>query len=175
MTLAIGAVLWVLSPSSLALGLAVLGGVLMLLGYAQFRLYRRDTAHWPDQVLLWGGGIELVLHSGDVRGTSWTDPDLALDLVARRAPAPAGREFLLVWMNEGKIPSAELSEEGFERLQRAAVAHGLTVLQRRHGRRADASQTVEIRQNAARRLAAGSLVTPSAANGGSEGTGSSVE
>ena len=153
-TTAIGAVLWLLAPSSLALGLVGLGGLLMLLGYVQHRLYRRDLALWPDQAILWDGGIELVLHNGDVRGVSWTEPDLALDLVARKAPSPAGREFLLVWMSEGKIPSVELTEEGFEKVQRVAVAHELTVLQRRHGRAADARQTVEIRQNEARRLAA---------------------
>ncbi len=153
-TTAIGAVLWLLAPSSLALGLVGLGGLLMLLGYVQYRLYRRDLALWPDQAILWDGGIELVLHNGDVRGVSWTEPDLALDLVARKAPSPAGREFLLVWMSEGKIPSVELTEEGFERVQRVAVAHELTVMQRRHGRVADARQTVEIRQNEARRLAA---------------------
>ncbi len=153
-TTAIGAVLWLLAPSSLALGLVGLGGLLMLLGYVQYRLYRRDLALWPDQAILWDGGIELVLHNGDVRGVSWTEPDLALDLVARKAPSPAGREFLLVWMSEGKIPSVELTEEGFERVQRVAVAHELTVMQRRHGRAADARQTVEIRQNEARRLAA---------------------
>ncbi len=153
-TAAIGAVLWFLSPSSLALGLAGLGGLLMVLGYVQYRLYRRDLTHWPDQAILWDGGIELVLHNGEVRGVSWSEPDLALDLVARKAPPPAGREFLLVWMSEGKIPSVELTEDGFEKVQRAAVAHELTVLQRRHGRAADARQTVEIRQNEARRLAA---------------------
>ncbi len=154
LTLAIGVALWFLSPSSLAIALAALGGVLMLLGYVQFLLYRRDLAHWPDQAILWDGGIELVLHNGEVRGVSWNEPDLALDLVARKAPSPAGREFLLVWMSEGRIPSVELTEEGFERLQRAAVAQGLTVLQRRHGRKADSRQTVEIRQSPARRLAA---------------------
>ena len=154
LTAGIGAALWVLAPSSLALLLAILGGVLILLGYVQYRLYRRDIAHWPEQAILWDGGIELVLHNGEVRGVSWTDPDLALDLVARRAPAPAGREFLLVWMSEGRIPSVEVTEEGFEKVQRVAVAQELTVLQHRKGRKADATQTVEIRQNAARKLAA---------------------
>ena len=153
-TAIIGAAVWILSPSDLALGLAVLGGVLIVLGYVQYLLYRRDQTNWPDQAYLWKGGVELVLHNGDVRGVSWTDPDLALDLVARKAPAPAGREFLLVWMTEGKIPSAEITEEGFDKIQRAAVAGELTVLNRRGGRRADSTQTVEIRQNAARKLLA---------------------
>lgn len=153
-TAGIGGALWVLAPSSLAIALVALGGILMLLGYVQHLLYRRDLAHWPDKAFLWDGGIELVLHNGEVRGVSWTEPDLALDLVARRAPPPADREFLLVWMSEGKIPSVELTEEGFEQVQRAAVSHELTVLQRRAGRRSDATQTVEIRQSAARKLAA---------------------
>jgi hypothetical protein len=153
-TAIVSAALWILSPSDLALGLVILGGVLILLGYVQFVLYRRDEAHWPDQVMLWDGGIELVLHNGEVRGVSWTDPDFALDLVARKAPAPAGREFLLVWMSEGKIPSAEITEEGFEKVQRAAVAGALNVMNNRRGRSADATQTVEIRQNTARKLLA---------------------
>ena len=153
-TVGVSATLWILAHTTLALALSIFGGVLIILGYIQNRLYRRDTAHWPDQAILWDGGIELVLHNGEIRGVSWTDPDLALNLVARRAPAPAVREFLLVWMTEGKIPSVELTEEGFEAIQRSAVAHQLTILQRRAGRRTDATQTVEIRQGEARKLAA---------------------
>ncbi len=153
LTAGIGGSLGSIGRSPLSTGIIVLGGVLILLGWGQHLLYRRDLAHWPDQAILWDQGIELVLHNGEVRGVSWTDPDLAINLVARRAPPPARREFLLVWMTEGRIPSAELSEAGFDEVQRAAVAHGVTVIQNRRGRRPDATQTVEIRQSPARRLA----------------------
>jgi hypothetical protein len=102
-------------------------------------------------VLLWEGGIELVLHNGEVRGISWDDPDLAIDLVSRRAPSPADREYLLVWMAEGKIPSAELSAEGYERLRRAAEGQHLLVTQPKISRRSDGLQLIEIRPGAAGR------------------------
>jgi len=158
MTLGTGAIAWLLAPTSLAIGLGALGTVLMTLGYVQHRLYRRDLAHWPDRAVLWDGGIELVLHNGEVRGVSWTDPDLAIDLVARPAPAPAGREFLLVWMTEGKIPSVEITEDAFDRLRGVAVRHELAVTSRRHGRTGTERETVEIRQSPARQLGSPSAI-----------------
>jgi hypothetical protein len=137
------------SPLGLALG--AFGGVLIVLGVLQHLIIRRDRANWPDQVLLWEGGLELVLHNGEVRGISWDDPDLSINLVSRRAPAPADREYLLVWMAEGKIPSAELSSDGFTQLRRAAEGRHLLVTESRASRRANALQLVEIRPGAAGR------------------------
>jgi hypothetical protein len=153
-TAAAGTALWLSSSSLLGVALATFGGVLVALGIAQLYLLRRDLEHWPDGALLWEEGVELVLHNGEVRGASWTDPDLALNLVARRAPLPADREYLLLWMSEGRIPSVELSEEGFARLRQAAVTHELTVTEHRRGRVSDGTQWIEIRSSMAAQLAA---------------------
>ena len=150
-TAAAGVALFLTDRSPLGHALAAFGAVLVVLGALQHLLIRRDRAHWPDQVLLWDGGVELVLHNGEVRGLSWDDPELALDLVSRRAPAPADREYLLVWMSEGRIPSAELSLEGFEQLRRAAEGQHLLVTQPNPSRRPDGLQIIEIRPGAAGR------------------------
>ncbi|MCI4339596.1 MAG: hypothetical protein L3J68_04615 [Thermoplasmata archaeon] len=150
---AAGIALFLTSPSLLGVAVALFGGVLIVLGVVQFLLLQSDLAHWPDRVFLWEGGIELVLHNGEVRGVAWTDPDLALGLVARRAPPPAGREFLLVWMSEGRIPSIELSAEGFTRLRKAAEDHRLAVTEQRRGRASDGAQWIEIHPNRAALLA----------------------
>jgi hypothetical protein len=146
-----GVALYLTDRSPLGLALGAFGGVLVALGVLQHLIIRRDRANWPDQVLLWEGGVELVLHNGEVRGISWDDPDLALNLVARRAPPPADREYLLVWMAEGKIPSAELSAEGFDRLRRAAEGQHLRVTEPNPSRRPDRLQIIEIRPGAAGR------------------------
>lgn len=146
-----GAALWFTDRSLLGLAFAAFGLVLAALGGVQFLIIRRDREHWPDQVLLWDGGVELILHNGEVRGVGWEDADLALNLVSRRAPAPADREYLLVWMAEGKIPSAEITAEGFDRLQRVAVENHLMVTQPRASRRPDGTKWVEIRASPAGR------------------------
>jgi hypothetical protein len=150
-TAAAGVALWITNRSSLGLALGAFGAVLIVLGALQYMILRRDRAHWPDQAMLWEGGVELVLHNGEVRGVSWSDPDLALNLISRRAPPPADREYLLIWMSEGKIPSAELSAEGFARLRKAAEAAQLLVTEPHRSRRPDALQWVEIRPGAAGR------------------------
>jgi hypothetical protein len=146
-----GAGLFFIDHSALGIALVTFGVVLDLLAGVQHRFLQRDRAHWPDQVMLWDGGVELVLHNGDVRGVSWTDPDLALNLISRRAPPPAEREYLLVWMSEGAIPSAELSEEGFARLRHAAESQLLAVTEPHRSRRPGATVWVEIRPGAASR------------------------
>ncbi len=153
-TTAAGLALWLTDRSLLGLAFAAFGLVLVALGGLQLLFLRRDREHWPDQVLLWDGGVELVLHNGEVRGVSWDDPELALNLVSRRAPAPAEREYLLVWMSEGKIPSAELSPEGFLALRRAAEGQLLQVTEPRPSRRPDGLQWVEIRASPSGRPAA---------------------
>jgi len=155
-----GVALWLTDRSSLGLAMGAFGAVLVALGVVQFLILRRDRAHWPDEVVLWEGGVELMLHNGDVRGASWTDPDLALNLISRRAPATADREYLLVWMSEGKIPSAELSADGFERLRRAAESEHLLVTEPRPSRHADGPKWIEIRPGAA-----GRPMGPTAASG----------
>jgi len=141
---------WVTTKSPVGLALGVFGSVLLVLGVTQHLLYRRDKAHWPEQAILWDDGIELVLHNGEVRGTTWSDSDLFLHLVERRAPAPANREYLLIWGMDSKIPPVELSSEGFERLTQTTVDHHLQVAQSRRGSRVDATKVFEIRQGTPR-------------------------
>ena len=149
-----GVALWLTDAGRLGLALAAIGAVMVVLAIVQFTLQRRDAAHWPDRALLWEEGVELVLHNGEVRGVSWTDADLALDLVARPAPKPAGREVLLVWMSEGRIPSVELSPEGFDLLRQAAATQRLAIQEHHRGHESRGTHWIEIRPNAAGRLAA---------------------
>jgi hypothetical protein len=159
-TAAAGVALGLTAPTLLGVALPIFGLTLVAVGIAQFLLLRRDLAHWPDRALLLDGGVELVLHNGEVRGVSWTEADLALDLVARRAPPPADREFLLVWMTEGRIPSVELSAAGFARLRQAAESRRLGVTVHRKGRDPDGTQRIEIRPSRSIRIA----LSPTAAN-----------
>src|SRR5208283_985186 len=116
------------------LALGIFGTVLIVLGLIQHLLLRRDLQHWPDQVVLREDGVELFLRNGEVRGLSWADSDLALNLVSRKAPPPVHREYLLVWMSDPKIPSIELSADGYSRLKSAAETQRLVVTVNRPGR-----------------------------------------
>lgn len=145
-TAAGGVAAWVTNGREIGLALGIFGGVLIVLGLIQHLLLRRDLQHWPDQVVLRESGVELFLHNGEVRGLSWTDSDLALNLVSRKASPPANREYLLVWMSDPKIPSAELSADGFERLKQAAEAQRLMVTVNRRGRGEAGTQWMEIRR-----------------------------
>ncbi|MGB6443177.1 MAG: hypothetical protein WBF81_07770 [Thermoplasmata archaeon] len=140
-----GISLWFSRSGLPGLGLAAFGAVRLARGMAQYLLLRREIAHWPDRALLWEEGVELVLHNGEVRGVSWTDPDLARTLVGRPAPPPVHREFRLVWIAEGRIPSVELSAGGFLRLRKAEESHRLSIVEHRRGREPRRSQWIEIR------------------------------
>jgi len=96
-------------------------------------------------VLLWNEGVELVLPNGEVRGATWSDSDLALELVSRRAPLPAKREYLLLWLPDSKIPPVQLSEDGYDRLAKVAADGGLHISQSRRGARVDGVQVIQIR------------------------------
>ena len=150
-TASAGGALWITTRSLVSVALGLFGGVLIFLGVVQYLLYQRDRAHWPDQAILWNDGVELVLHNGEVRGATWADSDLAMDLVDRRAPSPADREYLLVWMMDSKIPPVELSAEGFARLTQATVDRHLHVIESRRGSHSDATKLVVIRQGSSER------------------------
>lgn len=162
-TASAGLTMRIATGSSLGFALGAFGIVLIVLGVVQHLLYRRDQAHWPDQAFLWEDGLELVLRNGEVRGASWSDPDLALHLIARRAPAPANREYLLIWLMESSIPPVELSAEGFDRLRKMAANHGLESTQVQRGRRADSTQLIEIHPSSA--AAAAAMAKPAEASG----------
>ncbi len=144
-TAAAGIALWLIDHSIVGIAFAAFGGVLIVLGVAQHILLRRELAHWPMDALLFDEGIELTLTNGEVRGVMWSDPQLSIVLVNRRAPAPAGREFLLVWMMDSRIPLIELSAEGFDRLMRVAATQRLDVNERRRGHGDKAARWIEIR------------------------------
>jgi hypothetical protein len=126
------------------LPIALFGAILIALGAAQFFLLQRDREHWPDRAFLWDGGIELMLHNGDVRGLSWTDADLAFGLMSRPARPPVNREFLLIWLRDKNVPSIELSEEGFHQLRQIAVDRRMNVQEIRKGRDARLTQWLTI-------------------------------
>ncbi|HXW67728.1 MAG TPA: hypothetical protein VEL82_07645 [Thermoplasmata archaeon] len=151
---AAGLGLWFTDRALLGLAFAGFGGVLLGLAAVQHVLVRRDEAHWPDQAILWEEGIELVLHNGEVRGVSWDDPDLSLGLIARRAPRPAAREYLLLWMGDSHVPTVELSAAGFTLVRKAAIARQLLINERRRGREPNGSEWIEIRQSPARGIPA---------------------
>jgi len=164
-TASAGIAMWLSTKSGLGVALFGFGGVLLVLGAVHHHLYRRDQAYWPQEAHLWSDGLELVLHNGEVRGASWSDPDLSLQLIARRAPAPAGREYVLIWLMDPKVPPVELSAEGFERVRQSAADHGLDLAQNRRGSRADSAQMIHIHPTiaaaaAAREKAAGASGPP---------------
>ena len=140
-----GVAFWITSGSAVGIAIGAFGVVLIALGVAQHLLHQRDLKNWPTDVLLWDEGVELVLPDGEVRGVTWSDSDLALELVSRRAPLPAKREYLLLWLSDSKIPPVQLSEDGYERLAKTAADGGLHITQSRRGARVDAVQVVQIR------------------------------
>ncbi len=131
--------------SPVGIAIAVFGFALLALGVAQHLLYQRDLKHWPTDVLMWDEGIELVLANGEVRGVMWSDSDIALQLVSRKAPKPAEREFLLLWLQDSKIPAVELSPEGYDRLTKTAADAGLQFTIVRRGHRTKGTQLIQIR------------------------------
>jgi hypothetical protein len=141
---AAGFLLFFSSRQLIDLPIGFFGAILMLLGGAQHFLLKRDRENWPDKAFLWDGGIELMLHNGDVRGLSWTDPDLAFSLVARPARAPVNREYLLIWLRDKNVPTIELSEDGFHRVRQIAEDRRLNVTENRKGRDAKLSQWILI-------------------------------
>jgi len=162
-TASAGVAEWATVGSALGLALGAFGSVLLVLGIVQHHLYRRDQAYWPDQAHLWADGVELVLHNGEVRGATWSDPDLALHMISRRAPPPIEREYLLVWLADSKVPPVELSAQGFDQLRQAAAHHDLEVSQSQRGRRADGVLLIEIRQGAA--VLSAALAKPTGTSG----------
>ncbi len=145
-TAAGGVAAWITNGRVVGLALGIFGAVLIVLGLVQHLLLRRDVQHWPDQVVLREDGVELFLRNGEVRGLSWPDPDLALNLISRKAPPPAHREYLLVWMSDPKIPSIELSADGYGRLKSAAETQRLVVTVNRRGRDPAGTEWIEIRK-----------------------------
>lgn len=149
-----GVATWATTKSVDGIALGAFGTVLIVLGVVQHLLYLRDRAHWPERAFLWDDGLELVLHNGEVRGASWSDPDFGLQLIARRARPPIGREFVMVWLMDSKVPPVELSPEGFDQLRQSAADHDLDLTQTRRGSRADSTQFIHVHPSSAATAAA---------------------
>jgi len=137
--------LWITRPSLLGEGLLVFGVLLVVLGIAQHFLLVRDRTHWPGRAYLWVDGLELVLHNGEIRAASWTDPDFAIDVYARPVRGSPNDEIHLIWKADRRIPPCQLSMEGFDRIRTAATAHGLEVVEFRDGGRKHGMRAYEIR------------------------------
>jgi hypothetical protein len=163
MTAGAGIAIWITTGTIVGVAIATFGGVLLILGVVQHFLFRRDQEYWPEQAHLWNDGLELVLHNGEIRGASWSDPDFALQLVSRRAHAPIVREFMMIWLMDPKVPPVELTAQGYELLQQSAANRGLALTQSRKGFRPDSTQLVHIHPSAA--------VTAAARARGAESTG----
>jgi len=137
--------LWILHRSDLAIVLVIFGLVLIALGLTQHLLLLLERRRWPDAAYLWADGIELVLHNGEVRAVEWDDPKLAFDLFRRPVRGDPNGEILLEWKMGGYVPPCPLTPDGFERLQKAAVARNLRMAEFRHGRRSNEVRVFEVR------------------------------
>jgi len=155
---AAGGALWVTHGSVVAEALVAFGALLIGLGFVEHVLLQRDRTHWIDQAHLWDDGIELVLHNGEIRAASWTDPGLAFDIFVRPRRNTNDDERLLIWRKDPKVPPCDLSEVGLDKLKGAVMAHELGFTEFRRGRRAREARVYEIR--AGRGPSRTSLSTP---------------
>jgi hypothetical protein len=144
-----GIAFWIESGSAVGIAFAVFGAVLVLLAVVQHFMLRRDLAHWPTDVLLYDEGLEVTLANGEVRGTTWTEPEISLILLSRPVRGSENREVLLMWGMDSKLPSAEITVEAFDRLPQVARDHGLVVEEQRRGSRLRPTRWVHIHPRAA--------------------------
>jgi len=159
-----GAALWFTHGSIVAEALVSFGAILIGLGLVEHVLLRRDRMHWVDQAHLWNDGIELILHNGEIRAASWTDPGLAFDIFVRPRRKPTDDERLLIWRKDPKVPPCDLSEVGLDKLKHAVTAHELGFTEFRRGRRTREARAYEVR--AGRTSSRVSLSTPESSQPG---------
>jgi hypothetical protein len=145
-TLAAGTATWITSRTNVGMFVAAFGAVLVALGLIQHLLYRRDLENWPTGILLQDEGIEVVLSNGEIHGVTWSDPDLAVQLIGRPARPPANREYLLMLLMESRIPPIEITLEGFDRLRQIFGDHGFLITQSQRGKRSNPTQMTLARQ-----------------------------
>jgi len=154
---------WLTSHAALvAAPLLAFGLLLVALGLTLHFVLQRDRDRWPEAAHAWEEGIELLLHDGELRAASWSDPKLALDLFVHQRPGPASDERLLVWRMDSAVPPCDLSEGGFNHLLRVVVTHDLRLTEFRRGRGSREARAYEIRARTAP-----SLFDPRAAPGDS--------
>ncbi len=148
-----GGALWLTAAGSRLVGVAFVGFGLTLvaLGGTLHFVLVRDRDRWPERAHAWDEGIEILLHDGELRAASWTDPEVALDLFVRPRRNSTEDDRLLVWRMDSGIPPADLSEAGLARLMEVVVAHDLRLSEYRRGRRAREARAYEIRGRDERR------------------------
>jgi len=134
LTLGSGVGLVLAHYATIAFAILAFGLVLMILGALQHLVYVQGKAHWPDQLILFDGGVEVVLHNGDVRAVEWTDPKIDFEIHVRRAKRGEGEEAKLFWHMDRKVPPCPLSTEGFERIRVEALRRNLGYQELRRGR-----------------------------------------
>ncbi len=127
-----------------AFAILAFGILLLVLGGVQHILYRRGRAHWPNQVLLFDGGAEVMLSNGDVRAIEWDDPKLKLEVQTQSDPANGGESATLFWRMDRSVPPCEITSEGFSRLQVEIVRHELSLHESRRGSRGRETRILEI-------------------------------
>jgi hypothetical protein len=138
--------LWVTTRVSLVAGsLLGFGLILIALGATLHLVLLRDRERWPEEAHAWDEGIELLLHDGELRAASWTDPKLALDVFVRRRRGATDEERLMVWRMGPAVPPCDLSRAGFELLMQVVVAHHLQLAEFRGGSKAREARAYEIR------------------------------
>jgi hypothetical protein len=143
---AAGAALWVTTPIVLVAG-AILGFglILIALGATLHLVLLRERERWPEETHAWDEGIEILLHDGELRAASWTDPKLALDVFVKQRRHLTDDERLLVWRMGSGIPPCDLSRDGFDRLMQVVVTHDLKLAEFRGGRKGREARAYEIR------------------------------
>ncbi len=109
------------------------GLLLMALGAVQHFYYRRGKALWPEQMLLFPDGLELVLHNGEIRSAEWSDPALDLEVHERPQWVGSADAVVLQWRMDTRVPPCPITADGFERLKREAVRRDLKLEEVRSG------------------------------------------
>ncbi len=141
-----GSALWITTHVPFVAGaLLGFGLILVALGATLHLVLLRERVRWPEEAHAWEEGIELLLHDGEIRAASWTDPKLALDVFVRPRPGAVGDERLMVWRMDSSVPACDLSEAGFERLMKAVASHNLGLAEYRRGRSNREARAYEIR------------------------------
>jgi len=134
LTLGSGVGLVLAHYATIAFAILAFGLVLMILGALQHLFYVQGKAHWPDQLTLLDGGVEVVLHNGDVRAFEWTDPKIDFEIHVRRSKRDDGEDARLFWHMDRKVPPCPLSAEGFDRIRTEALRRNLSYQEFRRGR-----------------------------------------
>jgi hypothetical protein len=141
-----GGALWITTGTVLVAGALVgFGLVLVALGATVHLVLLRERARHPELAHAWDEGIELLLHDGELKAASWTDPRLALDVFVTPRRGSTDDDRLLVWRMDAGVPPCDLSEVGFQQLMQVVTTHDLRLAEYRSGRRVREARAYEVR------------------------------